>query len=83
MDNISWILAILGFFTIIMAGYSVITRERATAILAAGTTGLFASVIFVVLSAPDVAITEASIGSGLTTFIFFFALKKIRSQKNG
>ena len=38
--------------------------------------------IFVVLGAPDVAMTEAAIGSGLTTFIFFFALKKVRESRN-
>jgi uncharacterized MnhB-related membrane protein len=30
------------------------------------------------LAAPDVAMTEAAIGSGLTTIIFIFTLKKIK-----
>lgn len=47
-------------------------------ILAAGLVSLFASVLFLILAAPDVAMTEAAIGSGLTTFLFFFLLARIR-----
>ncbi len=49
------------------------------AILAAGLVSLIASVLFLVLAAPDVAMTEAAIGSGLTTFLFFFVLARIRA----
>jgi uncharacterized MnhB-related membrane protein len=49
------------------------------AILAAGLVSLVASILFLVLAAPDVAMTEAAIGSGLTTFLFFFVLARIRS----
>lgn len=52
------------------------------AILAAGAVSLFASVMFLVMAAPDVAMTEAAIGSGLTTFLFFFVLGRIRSGQN-
>ena len=51
------------------------------AILAAGLVSLIASVLFVVLAAPDVAMTEAAIGSGLTTFLFFFVLGRIRGSE--
>lgn len=50
------------------------------AILAAGLVSLIASVLFLVLAAPDVAMTEAAIGSGLTTFLFFFVLGRIRAE---
>ena len=49
------------------------------AILAAGLVSLLASVLFLILAAPDVAMTEAAIGSGLTTFLFFFVLSRIRA----
>jgi uncharacterized MnhB-related membrane protein len=48
------------------------------AILAAGLVSLVASVLFLILAAPDVAMTEAAIGSGLTTFLFFFVLGRVR-----
>lgn len=54
------------------------------AVVSAGLASLFASVTYVVLAAPDVAMTEASIGSGLTTAIFLYAIsktKKIQDDK--
>lgn len=77
------ILIMISLFTISTALLAILTKDRIVAVLAAGAMGLFASLMFVILAAPDVAMTEASIGSGLTTFIFFFALKKVRSDKNG
>jgi uncharacterized MnhB-related membrane protein len=53
------------------------------AILASGLVSLVASILFLVLAAPDVAMTEAAIGSGLTTFLFFFVLARIRDSKHG
>jgi len=46
-------------------------------ILAAGLVSLLASIQFLLLAAPDVAMTEAAIGSGLTTFLFFFVLGRV------
>jgi uncharacterized MnhB-related membrane protein len=37
-------------------------------------------VVYVVLAAPDVAMTEASIGSGLSTMIFLYAIRKTRGK---
>ncbi|GAB6042693.1 Na(+)/H(+) antiporter subunit B [Endothiovibrio diazotrophicus] len=48
------------------------------AMLSAGLVSLLASVQFLLLAAPDVAMTEAAIGSGLTTFLFFFVLGRVR-----
>ena len=48
------------------------------AILAAGLVSLVASVVFLIMASPDVAMTEAAIGSGLTTFLFFFVLGRVR-----
>ncbi len=53
-------------------------RSLGISILAAGLASLLASVMFLLLAAPDVAMTEAAIGSGLTTFLFFFVLGRVR-----
>jgi len=60
------------------AVFAVITRELMAAVLASGMIGLLASVIYLVLAAPDVAMTEAAIGSGLTTVVFLLALRRIK-----
>jgi len=50
-----------------------------SAVISSGLASLFAAVVYVVLAAPDVAMTEASIGSGLSTMIFLYAIRKTRS----
>jgi len=50
-----------------------------SAVISAGLASLFAAVVYVVLAAPDVAMTEASIGSGLSTMIFLYAIRKTRN----
>ncbi len=83
------VFAVVALFTLGTAFYAVAVKDRIVAVLSAGASGLFASILFIMMAAPDVAMTEAAIGSGLTTFIFFFALRKVNEgkvkggQKNG
>ena len=49
-----------------------------SAVIALSVTGLFAAAAFLVLHAPDVAISEAAVGAALSPLIFIFALKKIK-----
>ena len=58
---------------------AVLLDNIVSAVISAGLSSLFASVVYVVLAAPDVAMTEASIGSGLTTMIFLYAIRKTRN----
>jgi uncharacterized MnhB-related membrane protein len=57
-------------------------RSLPISMLAAGLVSLLASVLFMLLAAPDVAMTEAAIGSGLTTFLFFFVLGRVRGGEH-
>ena len=73
----------VALFALAMIGaalVALVTRTTAVAVIAAGLVSLFASVVFLLLAAPDVAMTEAAIGSGLTTFLFFFVLGRIRRE---
>ena len=58
---------------------AVILDNIISAVISSGLASLFAAVIYVVLAAPDVAMTEASIGSGLSTMIFLYAIRKTRN----
>lgn len=49
--------------------------------IALAVTGLFAAVEFLVLQAPDVAISEAAVGAALVPLIFIVTIKKIRRGK--
>lgn len=49
-----------------------------SAVISLGATGLFAAAAFLLMHAPDVAISEAAVGAALTPLIFIVALIKIR-----
>ncbi|MEA3496349.1 MAG: hydrogenase subunit MbhD domain-containing protein [Bacteroidota bacterium] len=70
----------LGLVILVMAIVAVYQKKLSVVILATGAVSLFASVIYILLAAPDVAMTEAAIGSGLSTVIFFYVLNKIRKN---
>ena len=49
-----------------------------SSIIALGATGIFAAAEFLLLQAPDVAISEAAVGAALSPLILIVTLKKIR-----
>lgn len=71
---------VIGLAMLVMAVIAVVHKKLAVAVIAAGVVSLFASILYLLLAAPDVAMTEAAIGSGLTTIIFFYVLNKIRGK---
>jgi len=42
---------------------------------------LMKSIIWILLESPDLAITEAAVGAGVTSLLFFITLKKIKAIK--
>ncbi len=71
---------ILGIVSLILALIAIHNKKLSVAILAAGVVSLFASILYLLMAAPDVAMTEAAIGSGLSTLIFFYVLNKIKKS---
>ncbi|MDX2507114.1 MAG: DUF4040 domain-containing protein [Gammaproteobacteria bacterium] len=83
MNTLMLVMSLLFAAAMIGVALVAIRVERLSmAILAAGLVSLLASVMFLFLAAPDVAMTEAAIGSGLTTFLFFFVLGRVRGDKH-
>jgi len=74
------VIAFLSLVMIASAIFAVVSKKISLAIIASGIISLFASIIFLLLTSPDVAMTEAAIGAGLTTFVFFIILRKIEKQ---
>jgi uncharacterized MnhB-related membrane protein len=74
-------ITVLGIIMIMAAFIAIYQKNLLSAIVAAGVISLLASVIYILLAAPDVAMTEAAIGSGLTTIVFLYALNKIKKVK--
>ena len=76
------LIIMLAFLSLTAAVYAVLTRKNINAIISSGVVSLTASIIFMLVAAPDVAMTEAAIGSGLTTVVFLYALKHVRTQRS-
>jgi len=70
---IAWMMA---FLSIASALYAVATKDLLSSAIAMGIASLVVSIMFLLLHAPDVAITEASIGAGLTMAVFVYAIGK-------
>lgn len=61
-----------------------LTRDLLTSIIIFMSYSLMMCVIWVLLQSPDLAITEAAVGAGVTSILFFITLKKIKAiQKEG
>lgn len=57
------------------AVYAVVQKDLLYAVIATGVISLILSVLFYLLQAPDVALTEAAIGVALTTIIFVITIR--------
>jgi len=78
---IDFIVIVLGVIMIGAAFLAIYLKNLVSAIISAGVISLLASIIYVLLAAPDVAMTEAAIGSGLTTVVFLYAFSRIKKTK--
>jgi uncharacterized MnhB-related membrane protein len=77
------ILIVISLVTVTAAVFAVMVKSLSSAIIASGAVSLFASVSYIIYAAPDVALTEAAIGSGLMTVVFFLVLSRMRRNENG
>lgn len=76
------LLTILICGSIIVSGIlAICLKGTLAAAVSGGLATLFAAVCYVLLGAPDVAMTEASIGSGLSTLIFLYAIRRTANAK--
>ncbi len=71
---------IILLFCLIVCAVSVgFTKDLLTSIVIFMSYSLIMCVIWVLLQSPDLAITEAAVGAGVTSILFFITLKKIRA----
>ena len=55
------------------------TKDLLTSIVIFMSYSLIMCIIWILLQSPDLAITEAAVGAGVTSIPFFITLKKIRA----
>ena len=74
---------ILLIFLVVCSLVVSFTRKVITAVIIFMSFSIVMSLIWVLLEAPDLALTEAAIGAGITSVLFFLAIKRINSMGKG
>lgn len=64
-------------FLVVCALVVSFTKSLLNAVLVFMSYSLIMSVAWILLESPDLAITEAAVGAGVTSILFFITLKKI------
>lgn len=67
-------------FLVACAVCASITKNLLVTIIIFMSYSLIMSIIWVFLQAPDLAITEAAVGAGVTTVLFFATLRRINAM---
>ncbi|MBR4333579.1 MAG: DUF4040 domain-containing protein [Clostridia bacterium] len=70
---------ILLLFIIVCAVAVAVTKNLLSAVIIFMAQGLVLSVVWILLRSPDLAITEAAVGAGISSILMFAALKKIKA----
>ena len=65
-------------FLVICSIAASLTKNTLISVISFMSYSVVMSVIWALLKAPDLAITEAAVGAGVTSVLFFITLKKIR-----
>ena len=72
---------ILLIFLIICAVSVSFSKNLLNSVIIFMSYSLIMSVIWILLESPDLAITEAAVGAGVTSLLFFVTLKRIKAMK--
>ena len=79
MSEIIVVLNVLIIVGMVVAAVMAVHFEKLlSSVIALGVVGIFAAAEFLLLHAPDVAISEAAVGAALSPLIFIVTLKKLR-----
>ena len=81
MNSVDIILVILLSLLVVCAIATIFTKRLLTAVVIYMSFSLIMSVVWVLLQAPDLAITEAAVGAGVTSILFFVTLDKIHKME--
>lgn len=74
--------AILMTFLLICAISVSITKNLLSSLVIFMSYSLIMSILWLLLSSPDLAITEAAVGAGITSTLFFITLQNVKQLKD-
>ena len=71
---------LLGFLVVCAVSVS-FSKNLLNSVIIFMSYSLVMSIIWILLESPDLAITEAAVGAGVTSLLFFVTLKRIKAMK--
>ena len=77
---IGFLILVMFLGIVVVAFASIIQKKLADSIILFMGVGLTSVVLFFIFNVPDVALTEAVIGAGISSLIFLMALKHLKAQ---
>jgi len=80
MIMLDYIMLVLSALLLIIAFLAVSEKKLIKSVIFLSALSMLSVVAFVIMKAPDVALTEAVIGSGLVTALFVFTLLSIKKE---
>lgn len=79
MNNLFTVMVLA--FLLVCAVATCLTRNLLVSVIIFMAYSLLMSIMWILLQSPDLAITEAAVGAGVTSILFFITLKKIHAIK--
>ncbi len=80
MNSIAIVEGVIALLLVLLAFLAVSSKKLITAIIYLSILSMLTVSSFALMKAPDVAITEAVIGSGLVTAVFLFTLFAMKKE---
>ena len=68
-------------FLIVCATAVALTKKLLSAVLIFMSYSMVMSILWVLIQSPDLALTEAAVGAGITSILFLLVLKRIKALK--
>lgn len=72
---------LLLLFLILCALAALFTRRLLSAVIVFMSYSSIMAILWLLLESPDLAITEAAVGAGVTSLLFFLALRRVEQLK--
>ena len=72
---------LLLLFLVFCALSAVLTRNLVASVIIFMSYSSVMAILWLLLESPDLAITEAAVGAGVTSLLFFLALRKVHALK--
>ena len=63
---------------VILAAIILLSKDIIKSVVLMAVFSLFSSLLFFILHAPDVALTEAAVGAGISTFLYIWIIRKTK-----